>query len=181
MIIGQTMVGKKFQNGEKVHHTWMCFSPLFCSCCTSFNGQFTELRNKCTNLALQYSKDLNVLEVYHDYKDIIISLKKAKQNGKKLDFPPKGLLKYISSMGLEAYGTLAITLQILMTLPVSVASFERSFSKMKLIKSCVQSTMSQDKFTNLAILSVENEVASSIDFGDVIKDFAAIKSRKVQF
>jgi hypothetical protein len=41
--------------------------------------------------------------------------------------------------------------------------------------------MSQDRFTNLAILSVENEVASSIDFSDVIKDFAAISSRKVQF
>jgi hypothetical protein len=99
----------------------------------------------------------------------------------KLDFPPKGLLRYISSMGLEAYETLAIALQILMTLSISVASCERSFSKVKLIKSCVRSTVSQDKFTNLTILSFENEVASSIDFDDVIKDFAAIKSRKVQF
>jgi hypothetical protein len=44
-----------------------------------------------------------------------------RQNGGKLDFPPKGQLKYISSMGLEAYETLAIALQILMTFPVSVA------------------------------------------------------------
>jgi hypothetical protein len=36
-------------------------------------------------------------------------------NGGKLDFSPKGLLKYISSMGLEAYETLVIALQILMT------------------------------------------------------------------
>jgi hypothetical protein len=142
--------------------------------------QFTELPNKCTHLAQQYSNDLNVLELYQDYKDII-SLKKAKQNGEKLDFSPKGLLKYISSMGLEAYKTLAIALQFLLTLPVSVTSCERSFRKMKLIKSYLRSTMSQDRFTNLAILSVENEVASSIDFSDVIKDFAAIKSREVQF
>jgi hypothetical protein len=67
-------------------------------------------------------------------KDIIISLKTAKQNGEKLDFPPKGLLKYISPMGLEAYETLEIALQILMTFPVSAASCERSFGKMKLIK-----------------------------------------------
>jgi hypothetical protein len=34
---------------------------------------------------------------------------------------------------------------------------------------------------NLAVLSGENKVASSIDFRDVIKDFTALKSRKVQF
>jgi hypothetical protein len=84
-------------------------------------------------------------------------------------------------MGLEAYKTLATALQILLTLPVSVASCELSFSKINLIKSHLRSTMSQDRFTNLAILSIEKEVASSIDFSDVIKDFAAIKSRKVQF
>jgi hypothetical protein len=115
--------------------------------------------------------------MYQDYKDIIISLKRAKQNGEKLDFSLKGLLKYISSMGLEAYKTLATALQILLTLPVSVASCERSCSKMKLIKSYLLSTMSQDRFTNLAILATENEVVSSIDFSNS----AAIKLRKVQF
>jgi hypothetical protein len=57
---------------------------------------------------------LNGLKLYQDYKDII-SLKKEKQNGEKLVFSPKGLLKYISSMGLEAYKTLATALQILLT------------------------------------------------------------------
>jgi hypothetical protein len=32
--------------------------------------------------------------------------------------------------------------------------------------------VSPDRFTNLAIPSIENEVASSIDFNDVVKDFA---------
>jgi hypothetical protein len=54
---------------------------LFCFCCTLLNEQFTEFQNKCTNLAQQYSKDLNGLEMYQDYKDIIISLKRAKHNG----------------------------------------------------------------------------------------------------
>jgi hypothetical protein len=76
---------KKIQNNEKVHCTRVCFSPkngtLFCFCCTLFNEQFTEFRNKCTNLAQQYSEDLKGLEMYQDYKDIIISLKRAKHNG----------------------------------------------------------------------------------------------------
>jgi hypothetical protein len=104
--------------------------------------QFTEPRNKCTRLEQQYSKDLNRLEMYQGCKHIIISLKRAKENVEKLEFCPEGLLKYISSMGLEAYKTLETALQILFTLPVSVASCELSFSKMKLIKSYLRSTMS---------------------------------------
>jgi hypothetical protein len=106
---------------------------------------------------------------------------KIKSEWGKLEFSRKGLLKYISLMGLKEYKTLATALQILLTFPVSVASCERSFSKVKLIKSYLRSTMSQDRFTNFATLSIENEVVSSIDFSDVIKYFAAIKSRKVQF
>jgi hypothetical protein len=41
--------------------------------------QFTELQNKCTHLAHRYSKDLNGLELYQDYNDVIISLKRSKQ------------------------------------------------------------------------------------------------------
>jgi hypothetical protein len=85
----------------------------------------------------------------------ITSLKRAKWNGEKLHF---------SSVGLEAYKTLATAIQILLMLPVAVASCECSFRKMKLIKLYLQSTMSEDRFTNCAILSDENEVASSIDF-----------------
>jgi len=39
--------------------------------------------------------------------------------------------------------------------------------------------MLQDRFCNPAILSIENEVAKSIDYTDVVDDFASIKARKV--
>ena len=51
-------------------------------------------------------------------------------------------------------------LRILLTIPVTVASGERSFSKLKLIKTYLRSTMSQERLNGLAILSIENEVAS---------------------
>jgi hypothetical protein len=34
---------------------------------------------------------------------------------------------------------------------------------------------------NLAVLSVDNEVASSIDLSDVVKDFAAVSQEKFSF
>lgn len=105
--------------------------------------------------------------------NIIASFKRAKLNGGSLIYSPTGLLKYISS--------LATDLQIFLTMPVSVAFCERSFSKMKLVTSYLRSTMSQDRLTNLAVLSTENEVAASIrpNLVEFLKDFASIKARKV--
>jgi hypothetical protein len=65
---------------------------------------------------------------------------------------------------------------------VDIASFSSiMWALFQQIETDLRSTVSQDRFTNLAILSIENEVASSIDFSDAIKDLVAIKSRKVQF
>ena len=46
-----------------------------------------------------------------------------------------------------------------MTVPVTVATAERSFSKLKLIKNFLRSFMSQDRLSGLALLSVEKERA----------------------
>jgi hypothetical protein len=63
--------------------------------------------------------------MYQDYKTSSFP-SKEENNGEKLDFSPKGLLRYISSMGLEAYKTLATALQILFTLLVSVAFLQKN-------------------------------------------------------
>jgi hypothetical protein len=75
---------------------------------------FTELRNTFTHLAQQYSKDLNGFELSGLQGHRHFPQKSKTERG-KLDFSPKGLLKYISSMGLEAYKSLATALQILLT------------------------------------------------------------------
>jgi hypothetical protein len=66
------------------------------------------------------------------------------------------------------------------TMSVTVASGERSFSKLKLIKMYLRSTMSQERLTNSAILSIENEITKNIDFEDIIEDFASKNSRKIK-
>ena len=38
----------------------------------------------------------------------------------------------------------------------------------------------QERLNNLAILSIENDVAQSLNYADVIDSFAAAKSRKVR-
>jgi len=60
-----------------------------------------------------------------------------------------------------------------------VASCERSFSKLKLIKTDLRSTMCQERLSNLAILSVEKDAFDSINFDTIIDQFAEKKARKV--
>ena len=73
---------------------------------------------------------------------------------------------------------LSVSLRIFLTIPATVASAERSFSKFKLIKNYLRSTISQDRLIGLARLSIESELAREIDFRDLIKAFARKKARK---
>ncbi|KAF0721289.1 zinc finger MYM-type protein 1-like, partial [Aphis craccivora] len=89
------------------------------------------------------------------------------------------LLQLIQDYNLkESYPNIEIVFRIFLTMPVTAATCERSFSKLKFIKNYLRSTMGQERLSNLSILSIENEVAGEINFEDVIDEFAAIKSRK---
>lgn len=74
-----------------------------------------------------------------------------------------------------------VAYRILLTLPVSVATGERSFSKLKLIKNFLRSTMLQERLSNLAIISIEKDVAKSLNYDDIIDEFALLKARKCNF
>lgn len=54
--------------------------------------------------------------------------------------------------------------------------WEEGMSKLKLIKTNLRLTMSQERLNGLAILSIENEVTGQLDFSQLINDFAFAKS-----
>ena len=74
---------------------------------------------------------------------------------------------------------MALRISSSVTLPVTVTSAERSFSKLNIIKNFMQSTMTQDRL--IAVLSIESEVTRKIDFTDIIDMFAMKKARKGAF
>ncbi|XDV34378.1 hypothetical protein PO909_004542 [Leuciscus waleckii] len=79
----------------------------------------------------------------------------------------------------EVYPNLWVALRVALTLPVTVASAERSFSKLKLIKTYLRSTMGQERLSGLAVISINGEVAQKLSYDDLISDFAARKCRRV--
>ena len=82
---------------------------------------------------------------------------------------------------LEFFPNACIAYKILLTIPVIVVSAERTFSKLKLIKSYLRSTMSQEKLSGLAILSIEKNMLEKIDYKSLINNFASKRARKMKF
>ncbi len=67
-----------------------------------------------------------------------------------------------------------------MTIPVTNASGERSFSVLKRIKNYLWSVLGQEKLSSLAILAIESEITNKIDIDSIIDKFAQAKiCRKV--
>ena len=74
---------------------------------------------------------------------------------------PINVLNYIKR--LESFRNACIAFRILLTISVTVASTEISFSKLKLIKSYLRSTMLQERLSGLAILSIEKEMLAEFE------------------
>ena len=53
--------------------------------------------------------------------------------------------------------------------------------KLKLIKSYLRSTMSQEELSGLAILSIEKEMLAKLECKNLISNFASQKVRKINF
>lgn len=95
---------------------------------------------------------------------------------------PHALFEYlVVNNRFTAFPNVFIALRIYLTMPVTVASGERSFSKLKLIKTYLRSTISQERLNNLAMISIENDIAKTIDLENILRDFANKKARKVFF
>jgi hypothetical protein len=79
------------------------------------------------------------------------------------------------------FQTVWVTYRILLTIPVTVTSAERSFSKLKLIKTYLRTTMSQERLSGLAMISIENEYLDKLNYDDLIEDFASKNARRSNF
>ncbi|KAF8066158.1 hypothetical protein N665_1157s0005 [Sinapis alba] len=81
----------------------------------------------------------------------------------------------------KGYPNIWIAYIVMFTIPVSVASAERSFSKLKLTKSYLRSTMSQERLNGLAMLSIKKDMIKNLDYESLMDDFAGKNARRSIF
>ena len=96
-----------------------------------------------------------------------------------VESPELRIYRLLVSNNLEAvFPNTVIVFRIYLSMMVSNCSGERSFSKLKLLKTHLRSCMTQERLNSLALLNVETNVLRGIDMSSLINDFALKKSRK---
>jgi hypothetical protein len=132
-----------------------------------------EIRSCSLKMAQTYPSDLQANEFANEMVHFVEFAKTRKCD------TPSCMAMLIHNEDLHStFPNVSIALRIYMSIMVSNYSGEQSFSKMALIKSKLRSTMTDSRLTALELLSLENDVFSTISFEDLIDTFATTKSRK---
>lgn len=139
------------------------------------------IKKEAAKLASKYDNDMKV-----DLYDQLIALKSCF----KSEIQKIHTIKKLAKLLLINFNSLAFSFPevitaclLFLTLPVTTATAERSFSKLKLIKHCLRTSMGQERLSDLSILSIEKEeleklkLSSAMDV--IINTFAEKKARKV--
>ncbi|XP_020243482.1 uncharacterized protein LOC109821730 [Asparagus officinalis] len=133
----------------------------------------SKLRNCCNHLesVLSHNDSSDI-----DLNDMFSELRVLQKTLPEVSMTAIQILEFVKQA--DCYPNVSIAYRILLTVPVSVATAERSFSKLKLVKTYLRSTMAQERLNNLAILSIENEMLQDIDVDCIINDFASNNARR---
>ena len=78
----------------------------------------------------------------------------------------------------ECFPNLSKIIKIALTLPLTSASAERSFSKLKIIKNRLRSTMRQDRLESLMLMSVESDICRDLDIDGLVERFTNAAPRR---
>ena len=74
----------------------------------------------------------------------------------------------------------SIAYRVLLTILVTVASAERRFSKLKLLKSYMRTTITQERLNYLVTIALEGDMLEQINYEGVIKDFISKNAKRMR-
>ena len=72
------------------------------------------------------------------------------------------------------YPNISVLLAIACTLPVTTCETERSNSQLKLLKTYLRSTMTEERLSSLAVIKIHREMIADLDFDKLVVEFADI-------
>lgn len=90
---------------------------------------------------------------------------------------PEQLCETLEMTNKELYPNVYCILKILLTMPPTTTTAERSFSVMKRVKTYLRSTMGQERLSSLALLHIHSDF--DIELKEVIDIFDNAKHRKM--
>ena len=142
----------RFEGMKSVVTSYQVLEPSFLS-----NASHPDLEVKARKFSDKFFDNVSPLfpsqmhSIKTSFREKIAHLKSAKEMASFL------IVKYASLA--TTYPDVCTSYMTYMAVPVTVAKAERSFSKLKLIKNFLRSSMSQERLSGLALLSIKNERA----------------------
>lgn len=164
----------RFVGMKNVLKTYKILQPQYLT-----NSSKSELEQEADLFSKTFSNDVSpsfssqLLSVRSTFSIEINSMKDVKELARFLMIQNASLS--------SSYPDVCTALLMFLTVPITTAKAERTFSKLKLIKNYLRTSMGQNRLSNLALLSIENQRARKIDFNKVINNFSSVKSRKKCF
>jgi hypothetical protein len=125
----------------------------------------TELNSATSDFAAKYSEDVST-----DIVGQFLALRSCLKESETVT-SPRGVLEFIVEHKLQSMLPDVVTAYMLyLTLPVTVATCERSFSKLRIIKNYLRSSCGQERLSNLGLLAIESSTARSLNLDSIIND-----------
>ncbi|KAJ8872763.1 hypothetical protein PR048_026379 [Dryococelus australis] len=142
------------------------------------------LRDNWTNILSECKLAAAAMDISTELKEEQHKLRPGDHKGNAHTISPEDSFKrdvFTSSLVDEIVHLKAVLsvhlgiLRIVLSLSVTVAEGERSFSELNLVKHFLRSTILEDRLNDLAVLSIEHELANNNNCDDIIRDFVDIK------
>lgn len=139
----------------------------------------SESNNECLmELAAFYKADVNSSLLIKEYKSFCSVNEQLKKDGIKLKTDE--VMPYLISNKLcSAFPNLFITYKIYLTIGTNSANAERSFNRLKNIKTYNRSTMTQQRLNDIAILNIEKDCVNNLDMSIILDKFKSVKTRRL--
>ena len=134
------------------------------------------LKSSCDNLEAILKRDgksdIDATELYRE-------LRILRDFFPREDMGAIEILKFLKRH--DCFPNATIAYRVMLTIPVTVASAERSFSKLKLLKSYLRSTMTQERLNDLAMIALEGDLLEKIDYECIIEEFISKNTQRMTF
>ncbi|XP_065862079.1 uncharacterized protein [Euphorbia lathyris] len=132
------------------------------------------LKFSCIQLenALKFNEQSDI-----DGNELFVELKLLRELLPRDIIRPIDILIFLK--GLDCFPNTMIAYRILLTIHVTIASAERSFSKLKLLKSYMRSTMLQERLNGLTLIAIENDLLEKVEYEDLVDDFASKSVKRI--
>ncbi|KAG2707333.1 hypothetical protein I3760_05G144000 [Carya illinoinensis] len=89
--------------------------------------------------------------------------------------------KLVESEKSKTYYLIDRLVCLILTLPVFIATSERAFSAMKIVKTRLHNKIEDEFLANNLVVYIKREIVKNFDLDSILDDFVCLKERKLQF